>query len=194
MEVVMRPVEELVPYAANSRTHSDSQVAQIVASITEFGFTNPILLQPNGEIIAGHGRLMAAKVLALEEVPTIVLDHLTPEQIRAYVIADNQLALNASWDLDLLKSELLDIQLKDFNLDILGFDESMMKTIFPDRCFLYISHSVVEVAKFCRQILVLRGQHRSPQTISIQGRDHTDGKALIKKDLEQTMLEIVNAA
>ena len=96
--------------------------------------------------------------------------------------------------------------LQDFNLLIM--DESLanvdevtkekiiltMKTIFPDRCFLYISHSVVEVAKFCRQILVLRGQHRSPQTISIQGRDHTDGKALIKKDLELTMLEIVNAA
>ena len=94
------------------------------------------------------------------------------------------------------------------NFDLLIMDESLanvdevtkekiiltMKNIFPDRCFLYISHSVVEVAKFCRQILVLRGHHRSPQTISIQGRDHTDGKALIKKDLEQTMLEIVNAA
>ena len=96
--------------------------------------------------------------------------------------------------------------LQDF--DLLIMDESLanvdevtkekiiltMKTIFPDRCFLYISHSVVEVAKFCRQILVLRGQHRSPQTVSLWGQDHTDGKALIKKDLEQTMLEIVNAA
>jgi len=96
--------------------------------------------------------------------------------------------------------------LQDF--DLLIMDESLanvdevtkekiiltMKTIFPDRCFLYISHSVVEVAKFCRQILVLRGQHRSPQTVSLLGQDHTDGKALIKKDLEQTMLEIVNAA
>ncbi len=96
--------------------------------------------------------------------------------------------------------------LQDF--DVLIMDESLanvdevtkekiiltMKTIFPDRCFLYISHSVTEVAKFCRQILVLRGQHRSPQTVSLLGQDHTDGKALIKKDLEQTMLEIVNAA
>jgi len=94
------------------------------------------------------------------------------------------------------------------NFDLLIMDESLanvdevtkekiiltMKTIFPDRCFLYISHSVVEVAKFCRQILVLRGHHRSPQTVSLLGQDHTDGKALIKNDLEQTMLEIVNAA
>ena len=96
--------------------------------------------------------------------------------------------------------------LQDF--DLLIMDESLanvdeitkekiiltMKTIFPDRCFLYISHSVVEVAKFCRQILVLRGQHKSPQTVTLRGQDHADGKALIKKDLEQTMLEIVNAA
>ena len=97
-EVPTRKVAELVPYARNSRTHSEAQVAQIAASIREFGFTNPDLVDAKGEIIAGHGRVMAAKLLGLAEVPVLVLDHLTDAQRRAYVIADNKLALNAGWD------------------------------------------------------------------------------------------------
>jgi hypothetical protein len=95
LTIEYRAVEDLIPYARNSRTHSDAQVAQIAASIREFGFTNPVLVDPDGGIIAGHGRVLAARKLALEQVPTIELGHLTDAQRRAYIIADNKLALNA---------------------------------------------------------------------------------------------------
>jgi hypothetical protein len=119
-------VEKLIPYAANSRTHSDAQVAQIAASIKEFGWTNPILIDGDNTIIAGHGRLLAARKLGMDEVPAIVLDHLSKAQQRALVIADNQLALNAGWDMNLLKAEIEDLDLENFNLDILGFDEDFL--------------------------------------------------------------------
>jgi len=98
LKVENRGVSDLIPYAANSRTHSDAQVAQIAASIKEFGWTNPILIDGDDTIIAGHGRLLAARKLGLEDVPVIVLDHLSKSQQRALIIADNQLALNAGWD------------------------------------------------------------------------------------------------
>lgn len=120
------PVAELIPYAANSRTHSDVQVTQIAASIREFGFTNPILVNGENTIIAGHGRLMAAKKLGLDEVPVISLDHLSKAQQKALVIADNQLALNAGWDIDMLKVEIEGLQLEDFDLDLLGFDDKFL--------------------------------------------------------------------
>jgi DNA modification methylase len=120
------PVAVLIPYAANSRTHSDAQVAQIAASIREFGFTNPILINGENTIIAGHGRLMAARKLGLEEVPTIVLDHLSKAQQKALVIADNQLALNAGWDVDMLKAEIEDLNLEDFDISLLGFDDKFL--------------------------------------------------------------------
>jgi len=101
------PLEKLIPYARNPRTHSDAQVAQIAASIAEFGFNNPILVDTKAGIIAGHGRLVAARKLQLAEVPVIVLDHLTEAQKRAYILADNQLALNAGWDDTLLAADLL---------------------------------------------------------------------------------------
>jgi ParB-like chromosome segregation protein Spo0J len=115
------PLDRLVPYDRNARTHSAEQVAQIAASIQEFGFTNPILVDGKDGIIAGHGRLQAARELAMATVPVVVLDHLTPAQKRAYVLADNKLALNAGWDLDLLTSELDDLRSDDFNLDLLGW-------------------------------------------------------------------------
>src|SRR5438309_1927805 len=117
------PVDKLIPFARNPRTHSDAQVAQIGASIAEFGFNNPILVDTNAGIIAGHGRLLAARKLQLSEVPVIVLDHLTDRQKRAYVIADNRLALNAGWDEDLLRVELAALQQEDFNLDLIGFED-----------------------------------------------------------------------
>lgn len=120
------PVADLIPYAANSRTHSDVQVTQIAASIREFGFTNPILVNGENTIIAGHGRLMAAKKLGLDEVPVICLDHLSKAQQKALVIADNQLALNAGWDIDMLKVEIEGLQLEDFDLDLLGFDDKFL--------------------------------------------------------------------
>jgi len=115
-------VEKLIPYVRNSRTHSDAQVAQIAASIKEFGWTNPILVDGTNGIIAGHGRLLAARKLGQTEVPVIELAHMTESQKKAYVIADNQLAMNAGWDTSMLTLELSDLKEAGFSLDILGFD------------------------------------------------------------------------
>ena len=125
-KIESRLVADLIPYAANSRTHSDAQVAQIAASIKEFGWTNPILIDGDNTIIAGHGRLMAARKLGMEEVPAIILDHLSKAQQRALVIADNQLALNAGWDIDMLKAEIEDLNLEGFDLGLLGFDDKFL--------------------------------------------------------------------
>jgi len=125
-KIEQRRVADLIPYAANSRTHSDAQVAQIAASIREFGWTNPILIDGENTIIAGHGRLLAARKLGMEEVPAIILDHLSKAQQRALVIADNQLALNAGWNLDMLKAEIEDLKLEDFDLGLLGFDDKFL--------------------------------------------------------------------
>ena len=116
------PLARLLPYARNARTHSDEQVAQIAASIVEFGFTNPILVGSDGVIVAGHGRLAAARKLGLEAVPVVVLDHLSPTQRRALVIADNRIAENAGWDDAMLRTELEALQDDGFDLDLTGFD------------------------------------------------------------------------
>lgn len=122
-------VETLLPYAKNSRTHSDEQVAQIAASIKEFGFNNPILIDKENTIIAGHGRLLAARRAGMVDVPCIRLDHLTETQRKAYVIADNRLALSAGWDNEMLTIELNELLADDFALDILGFDEKELKAL-----------------------------------------------------------------
>ena len=116
------PTAKLLPYARNARTHSEEQVAQIAASIAEFGFTNPILAGSDGVIVAGHGRLAAAQKLGLDTVPVVVLDHLTPTHRRALVIADNRIAENAGWDEELLRIELEGLQDEGFDLDLTGFD------------------------------------------------------------------------
>jgi ParB-like chromosome segregation protein Spo0J len=116
------PTGKLLPYARNARTHSDEQVAQIAASIAEFGFTNPILAGSDGVIVAGHGRLAAAQKLGLEVVPVVVLDHLSPTQRRALVIADNRIAENAGWDDAMLRIEIAALQDDDFDLSLTGFD------------------------------------------------------------------------
>jgi ParB-like chromosome segregation protein Spo0J len=131
-KIETRLVADLIPYAANSRTHSDAQVAQIAASIKEFGWTNPILIDGDNTIIAGHGRLLAARKLGIEEVPAIILDHLSKSQQRALVIADNQLALNAGWDMEMLKAEIEDLSLEGFNLDLLGFDDKFLDSLNAD--------------------------------------------------------------
>ena len=122
MKIVSKKVAELIPYASNSRTHSDEQVAQIAASIKEFGWTNPILIDGENGIIAGHGRLMAARKLGHTEVPTIELKDMTEAQKKAYVIADNKLALNAGWDNEILKVEIEALKELGFDIDLLGFD------------------------------------------------------------------------
>lgn len=121
MEITNRPLEALEPYARNSRTHSPEQIAQLVASINEFGWTNPVLIDEHGGVIAGHGRIMAARQLGMVEVPCIVLAGLTETQKRAYVIADNKLALGAGWDDAMLKLELEELGGLDFNLELTGF-------------------------------------------------------------------------
>lgn len=126
------PIDRLVPYVRNARTHSPEQVAQLAASIAEFGFVNPVLVDSEAGVIAGHGRLAAARDLGLDEVPVVVLDHLTPAQKRAYVIADNKLALNAGWDMSLLQAELGDLGDLDFDLSLLGFNDDELKDLLSE--------------------------------------------------------------
>jgi ParB-like chromosome segregation protein Spo0J len=121
LEIVYKKVSDLIPYANNARTHSDSQVNQIISSMKEFQFTNPILTDGDNCIIAGHGRLMAARKMGMESVPTVELSHLSPAQKKAYIIADNKLALNAEWDEELLALEFADLEAIDFDLELTGF-------------------------------------------------------------------------
>lgn len=132
LQVVYKNIDELLPYAANSRTHSPEQIAQIAASIREFSFTNPILIDGEGTIIAGHGRLLAARKLGMEEVPAIVLDHLTKAQQRALVIADNQLALNAGWDMEMLENEVRTLDDEGYDLAILGLADDDLSRMLAE--------------------------------------------------------------
>jgi len=133
LTVKYRPVSELVPYVRNARTHSDEQVAQLAGSIKEFGWTNPILVDDDGGIIAGHGRLLAAQRLKMDEVPTIQIGGLSEAQRRALVLADNKLALNAGWDIDLLKVELGDLNNQGFDIALTGFSvDELSKLLAPD--------------------------------------------------------------
>jgi ParB family transcriptional regulator, chromosome partitioning protein len=129
LEIQYIATDKLIPYINNSRTHSEAQIHQITASIVEFGFTNPVLIDEKGMIIAGHGRIEAAKVLGIDEVPTITLKGLTETQRKAYIIADNKLALNAGWDIDALSIEINQLSDLDFDLDILGFDIQELASI-----------------------------------------------------------------
>jgi ParB-like chromosome segregation protein Spo0J len=124
-ELELLPVESLQPYENNPRLHSEAQLDRLVRSIKEFGFTNPILIDKDRNVIAGHGRLMAANLMKLRLVPTITIDHLSADQQRAYVIADNQLALNSSWDDDVLQSELAALADVKFDLTVLGWGEDL---------------------------------------------------------------------
>ena len=135
MKITQKKVTELIPYVNNSRTHSDTQVAQIAASIKEFGWTNPILVDGTNGIIAGHGRLLAARKLGFKEVPTIELADLTEIQRKAYVIADNRLALNAEWDNQLLTLELNELLADGFAMDILGFDSEEISKLLDEPDF-----------------------------------------------------------
>ena len=131
--IVKKAIDSLTPYARNARTHSEEQVRELAASIKEFGWTTPVLITGAGEIIAGHGRVLAAQKLGLPKVPCIVADHLSEAQRRAYVLADNQLALNAGWDQDLLAEELRALQAEDFDLELTGFDDrELAEMLMPD--------------------------------------------------------------
>ena len=132
LQVVTWLVEKLIPYARNARTHSAEQVAQVAASIAEFGWTNPILAGADGIVIAGHARLLAARKLGMTEVPVIVLDHLTESQRRALVLADNRLALNAGWDEEMLRVEMAALDDDGFNLEVVGFTDEEIADLLRD--------------------------------------------------------------
>lgn len=128
----MRPISSLIPYARNARTHSEAQVAQLAASIREFGFTSPVVIDEDGGILAGHGRVMALRKLGVDEVPCIEASGLSEAQRRAYVLADNKLALNAGWDEEMLRVELGDLQGLGLDLDLTGFDEMELEGLFDE--------------------------------------------------------------
>ena len=146
LTIQYKKIEQLIPYARNSRTHSDAQVAQIAASIKEFGWTNPVLMDGDNGIIAGHGRVLAARVLGQTDIPTIELSHMTDIQKRAYIISDNKLAMNAGWDEEVLGLELTELKEFGFDFELTGFSineinaltiidnypESSAKEIDPD--------------------------------------------------------------
>jgi DNA modification methylase len=129
MELIKKKVFELIPYINNSRTHSEEQITQIASSIKEFGFTNPILIDKDNSIIAGHGRLQAVKRLGFEEVPCIIISGLSKTQIKALIIADNQLALNGGWDIEKLSVEIEGLEEDKFDLNILGFEDDFIKDL-----------------------------------------------------------------
>lgn len=130
LSIVYKTRESLMAYARNARTHSEEQVRQIVASISEYGWTNPVLIDENEEVIAGHGRLLAAEQLFVDEVPTITLSGLSEQQKKAYRLADNKLPLNAGWDDELLKLELSDLLDSGFDIDLTGFSQAEIDEIF----------------------------------------------------------------
>ena len=132
-QIEIRSIDDITPYARNSRTHSDEQVAQIAASIREFGWTTPILIDEEGSVICGHGRLLAARKLGQAEVEVIVARGWSDAKKRAYVIADNKLALNAGWDMELLALELADLKEFDFDLGLTGFSDEELSKLLPDK-------------------------------------------------------------
>lgn len=132
-KVERRQVGKLIPYARNARTHSDEQVAQIAASIREWGWTTPVLVDEDGGLIAGHGRVLAARKLGLTDIPVMVASGWSEAQKRAYIIADNKLALNAGWDMDLLKGELTDLKIGDFDLALMGFSADELAALLADK-------------------------------------------------------------
>ena len=129
MKIEQIKIENLKPYEKNSRVHTDEQIEQIKQSITEFGFTNPILVDKNNEVIAGHGRLVSAKLLKMQNVPCIRLGHLTEMQKKAYVIADNKLALNATWNIEMLNTELVALIDNNYEVSLTGFDDAEIDTL-----------------------------------------------------------------
>jgi ParB family transcriptional regulator, chromosome partitioning protein len=164
----------LVPYINNSRTHSQQQVQQVASSIKEFGFTNPILIDDGGGVIAGHGRLLAAQMLGLDEVPTITLEGLTEAQRKAYVIADNKLALNSGWDDQLLKVEIEALSDSDFDLDILGWD---VLPDFKDD----VDYSILEDGDFEDELAEMQDGVKKAIQIEFESHDYEEAAELIKK-------------
>jgi len=129
LEIVYKNIDDLLPYINNARTHDEMQINQIASSIKEFGFNSPIAIDNDNVILCGHGRLLGAKKLGLKEVPTVCLSHLTPQEKKAYILADNKIALNSGWDFDLLKLEFEDLKSVDFDLELTGFNSEEIENI-----------------------------------------------------------------
>ena len=160
LQINYKSTENLIPYANNSRTHSDDQINQVASSIKEFGFTNPVLIDEQGGIIAGHGRVMAAKKLGLAEVPTITLEGLTKAQLKAYVIADNQLALNSGWDFDTLNLEVESLTEMGFDVSLLGLSDLM-----PDELDEKENNNLSDVKDEDQFLLVIECKNETDQNI-----------------------------
>jgi hypothetical protein len=156
LSVEYKATGELIPYVNNSRTHSEAQIQQVAASIKEFGFTNPILIDDEGGIIAGHGRLQAAQLCGIAEVPTITLEGLTEAQRKAYVIADNKLALNSSWDSEMLANELKAISETDISFLITGFDD--IPEIEPDVDYGLLDDDIDTLEDGCKKAIQIEFQ------------------------------------
>ena len=165
---------KLIPYANNSRTHSEKQIQQVAASIKEFGFTNPILIDKDNGIIAGHGRLQAAQLLGMDTVPTISLKGFTEAQKKAYVIADNKLALNSGWDDELLKIEIEALSDFDFDLDILGWD---VLPDFKDD----VDYSILEDGDFEDELAEMQDGVKKAIQIEFDSHDYEEAADLVKK-------------
>ena len=174
LEIQYIATDNLIPYINNSRTHSEAQIKQIAASIREFGFTNPILIDEAGSVIAGHGRLVAAELLNLDEVPTITLEGLTEAQRKAYVIADNKLALNSGWDDELLKVEIETLKNLEFDLDILGW------SVLPD--FLgEIDYSILDDDSHDEELDGYSDEVKKAIQIEFDAFDYEEAKELISQ-------------
>ena len=129
-EMQLVPVEKLIPYINNARTHSDEQIKKLRSSLREFGFINPVIIDRDFNVIAGHGRILAAKAENISEVPCVFVDYLNDAQKKAYILADNRMAMDAGWDEELLKIEIESLQAEDFDLSLTGFDEKELASIF----------------------------------------------------------------
>lgn len=173
MQVEQIGIETLIPYANNARTHSDAQVAQIAASIREFGFNNPVLIDEQSGIIAGHGRVLAARKLELDSIPCIRLNHLSETQRRAYIIADNKIAMNAGWDEELLALEVAELTEFGVNMDLLGFDISELN-------FAEIDYSVLEDEDVDKQLSDMANGVRKAIQIEFEPDHYDEAFELVK--------------
>ena len=173
-KIERRKVDALIPYARNARTHSDEQVAQLAASIKEWGWTTPVLIDEDGEIIAGHGRVMAARKLAIDEIPTMTATGWTKAQKQAYVLADNQIPLNAGWDDSMLALELNDLEEMNFDLSLLGWGENLPEFAeMPD-------YSVLEDEEMSDQLDEMASGVKKAIQIEFEAEHYEDAQELVK--------------
>jgi len=177
LQIEYKETAKLIPYVNNSRTHSDDQVKQVASSIKEFGFTNPILIDETDGIIAGHGRLMAAQLLDMQEVPTIRLVGLSQAQVKAYVIADNKLALNSGWDVEKLRLEIEDLDSLGLDLDLLGFGEVELDSILNSS----LDMSLLDDVNFEADLNEMTDGVKKAIQIEFEANDYEEAQELVKK-------------